>query len=432
MNKILLFFNTCKNEGINKAIVRMVADLLGLRISGFHEKNTQIENFLQKYNISKEVVTAPVLINDSIKRAMYYEPEKVVPIVNTCIAQTLINYGTFLNATGTEVYSKRKEVFESILLIHNNQKYYEHLAKIICNRWQWEGPSEELFDWCSQILKNDNKKSELQQKVFLIYVSSLLEMKKKDEAKAVLRNYYEKYGKDKIHLYYPVAMLAEEMNIVNPLIKKAACICKTLLMNENKLGEYVKGKSVAVVGSGPYELGKKRGSEIDSHEIIIRFNDYQLSGYEDDYGSKTNIWVRNTDTENGGCKPRLQQINFYDLVVLETDIWRFAIPDIFLDTFYEYATKIPSKFCKLKYRDKLIREMGSFPTSGMEIIYEIFQIKGNVVESDIYGVGLELSTFDNKELKHYGEKSEYKISVLHHNKWIESKYISAMLNRNTN
>lgn len=46
-------------------------------------------------------------------------------------------------------------------------------------------------------------------------------------------------------------------------------------------------KSIAVVGNGPCELGQCRGYEIDEHDYVIRFNNYKIDGYQEDYGSKT-------------------------------------------------------------------------------------------------------------------------------------------------
>jgi len=46
-------------------------------------------------------------------------------------------------------------------------------------------------------------------------------------------------------------------------------------------------KTIAVVGSGKFN--KKYGEEIDSHDVVIRFNDAPTIGYEKYVGGKTNF-----------------------------------------------------------------------------------------------------------------------------------------------
>lgn len=55
------------------------------------------------------------------------------------------------------------------------------------------------------------------------------------------------------------------------------------------LQEYLAGKSVAVVGNSPRLLEQKYGSCIDSHDLVIRFNDADLRGLEVHAGQKTSI-----------------------------------------------------------------------------------------------------------------------------------------------
>jgi hypothetical protein len=47
-------------------------------------------------------------------------------------------------------------------------------------------------------------------------------------------------------------------------------------------------KSVIVVGNSPKILGKNLGKFIDSHDIVVRINKFQIDGYEKDVGTKCN------------------------------------------------------------------------------------------------------------------------------------------------
>ena len=63
------------------------------------------------------------------------------------------------------------------------------------------------------------------------------------------------------------------------------------------------GKTVIVVGPAPYLEGKKLGSYIDSHDIVIRLNKgYNMTNNSEDFGTKTDILYHcvNQHEENGG------------------------------------------------------------------------------------------------------------------------------------
>ncbi|OCJ10222.1 hypothetical protein A6U87_28360 [Rhizobium sp. AC44/96] len=57
------------------------------------------------------------------------------------------------------------------------------------------------------------------------------------------------------------------------------------------------GQRVAVVGNAPTLAGRKAGKWIDSHDIVIRFNDCRVRGFEADVGSKTDILISNPYAE---------------------------------------------------------------------------------------------------------------------------------------
>lgn len=49
------------------------------------------------------------------------------------------------------------------------------------------------------------------------------------------------------------------------------------------------GKRVAIVGGGPSALDSSRGF-IDSHDVVVRVNNYRMRGYEDRVGSRTDVY----------------------------------------------------------------------------------------------------------------------------------------------
>jgi len=69
-----------------------------------------------------------------------------------------------------------------------------------------------------------------------------------------------------------------------------------------KLNDYLKNKSVILVGPSPYLKGLKKGHFIDSHDVVIRFNKGWdvIENLEVDYGSKTNIRYHCMNEKHGG------------------------------------------------------------------------------------------------------------------------------------
>ena len=70
----------------------------------------------------------------------------------------------------------------------------------------------------------------------------------------------------------------------------------------NKLNNYLKQKSVIIVGPSQNLIGKLKGKFIDSHDIIVRLNKcWKIpKELEKDYGSRTDIlWHCMKETSGG-------------------------------------------------------------------------------------------------------------------------------------
>jgi hypothetical protein len=70
---------------------------------------------------------------------------------------------------------------------------------------------------------------------------------------------------------------------------------------------FAAGQSVAVVGNAPTLLGSGAGGWIDGHDIVVRFNDCKVRGFEDDVGARTDILVCNpyAETRPDSCLDEL-------------------------------------------------------------------------------------------------------------------------------
>lgn len=63
------------------------------------------------------------------------------------------------------------------------------------------------------------------------------------------------------------------------------------------VAKYDEGQTVAIIGNAPTLAKKRLGSWIDSHDIVVRFNDCRVNGFEKDVGSRTSILVCNPYAE---------------------------------------------------------------------------------------------------------------------------------------
>lgn len=59
------------------------------------------------------------------------------------------------------------------------------------------------------------------------------------------------------------------------------------------------GQSVVLVGNGFSVLRGNRGKQIDDFDVIVRFNRFELAGYEEQVGTRTDVWCRNEGVHGG-------------------------------------------------------------------------------------------------------------------------------------
>lgn len=117
-----------------------------------------------------------------------------------------------------------------------------------------------------------------------------------EQATELLRLYIKKHGKSDLHMFLPVAWLAHSVGISSGLIRQAAYVYEHVLLHrtEETFKNLIKYRKVAIVGSGPQELGRGRGGEIDGHDVVIRINASPVNGKTSvDYGTKTDVWCKN-------------------------------------------------------------------------------------------------------------------------------------------
>lgn len=56
---------------------------------------------------------------------------------------------------------------------------------------------------------------------------------------------------------------------------------------------FPEGRSLAIVGNAPSLMEARRGAWIDSHDVVVRFNECALDEYEEHVGRRTDVLVSN-------------------------------------------------------------------------------------------------------------------------------------------
>ncbi len=50
-------------------------------------------------------------------------------------------------------------------------------------------------------------------------------------------------------------------------------------------------KKIILVGNGTDAVSREAGEQIDSFDVVVRFNNFKIEGYEKNVGTKTDIWA---------------------------------------------------------------------------------------------------------------------------------------------
>ena len=83
------------------------------------------------------------------------------------------------------------------------------------------------------------------------------------------------------------------------LLQRYEGLLDTLRHFRSQKGGFVQqaraSQTLCVVGNAPSLLGARRGAFIDSHDMVIRFNNFSTGGIQSaDTGTKTDVWARTT------------------------------------------------------------------------------------------------------------------------------------------
>ena len=179
--------------------------------------------------------------------------------------------------------------------------------------------------------------------------------------------------------------------------------------SEKRFLDFIKDKSIAVVGNAPNEIGKKLGKEIDSHDIVVRFNNFSTAPqFTEDYGKKTNIWAITPGIEN-----LYFSSEFYNFDYIMAPDLGFELSQQRLDIIYNYLVLggsfhfMNSIRCRQKFNICV-------PSVGLYLLYYIYEYINLVDKVSLYGFS-PLSA--KKDIMHYFNDDPAKTSNLKFHDW---------------
>lgn len=265
--------------------------------------------------------------------------------------------------------------------------------------------------------------------VQLAFISICIEDKAYSKAMFLINQYITKHGEDDLCEYGVIADFMIKNNLSsNNKMAKTAKLYNILAKaeEENVLANYLKGKNVAVVGNGPYEIGKNKGDEIDGLDVVYRFNDYSVdSNFEKDYGRKTTIWsIGELHDFKDFEKRDLSQLK-YILIAVPCARRRFS--EFFVDKILEIHEKYGIDLVPVN--SKYFAEISditniNFITGGFSALNYAIYICGKE-NVDAYGFSFlnKEATATDAGLNRYFETRDIKLVHSWHNFAKESEYL---------
>ena len=322
----------------------------------------------------------------------------LLPITGGSKGQFLIRFWSKYALFNSETEKK----VESFLHKGGGGLYVRHALKML---WMLSDDSERVAELYGQKLEHLDLVGGSNRRIFSEGLSVLLSQNRLDEVRMFANESSEK----KI--------------IYNKVInyRKSFCDDRSSLLYSCISNPEVK---IAVVGNSSVDLRKGKGREIDSHDIVIRFNKFKLDQFlSQDYGTKTTVVAstKSVFTQVSRSYPRdaylfllgEDPLNISNNIENERNIFDK----------YKEVISYPRDF----YRT-LLKLFDAAPSSGLQVIYYLLRVRGNFTNVDFYGFSFIDQIGKNSVSSSYF--SNTKPSFRHN--WIgERRYIDDLLRCNS-
>lgn len=171
------------------------------------------------------------------------------------------------------------------------------------------------------------------------------------------------------------------------------------------------GKTFAVIGNAPNELGFSNGKVIDGRDVVFRFNNYKLDGFEEDYGFKTDYWVHSFYLDIKERKDGIPMLCPIPLNDPETLNWYRGTNQVFLNRNIDNTHFIPVEYFK-ELTQKIKR-----PSTGLCFLWWIYKSGVKITKDNIFGFnffeGQQMHFFDDIKTNRTIHKGSIEKKIIH-------------------
>ena len=208
----------------------------------------------------------------------------------------VLSYGKINNRRIIKLFGKRLFKWNK----YKAKPFVSHISQVIsttdgADDWQINYLKNYFFSHYATRVENDRD-------VWLNTITALYLKGEQGFAKRLLLDYVDKFGMDGLADHGFICLFLKQLGKSTPELDKIADLYDKIMKirNRQRFETIIKNaKSIAIVGRSPILIGKKLGREIDAHDVVIRFNQSDISGkFAQDYGTKMDISFINCHLEN--------------------------------------------------------------------------------------------------------------------------------------
>lgn len=309
----------------------------------------------------------------------------------------------------------------------NNNK--DSVLETFGEQWETDYNPQKLEKDLKKYIASQTEIPEYNREIRLILISTLIENNQLREAETELEKYVNQYGYADIYAYPLICAHLAKRGSGDERIFQTAKIFEQLEEKRlnNSLSALLSGKSVAVVGNSPNLIGRNNGAIIDGFDYVVRFNNYRLEGYENDYGHKTDIWIccQANDIQN---KPE-NEIRKFSYILYNVDLMHTKLRGkCFQNICQNLQYGVPISYIDASFKKELKITEVKYPSSGLSGLFHIHNLHP-LTRKDIFGFSF-LENDTNYYDHYFAKRSKRKIKKFlkncHHNFEKENIFLNVL------